>query len=58
MRVCPYCGIKFTEIPVTSRKDNKTLICPDCGARESMDIFGMKDQDKEKVIEMIHRRGK
>ena len=57
-RMCPYCGMKFTDVPATSRRDRKTLICPDCYARESMDIFGMSDQDKDKVIDMIHRRSK
>lgn len=55
VRTCPYCGLKYDDVPVTSQKDNKTLICPDCGAREALDIFGLKDAEKEKIIEIMHR---
>lgn len=27
--ICPYCGKAYTARPALSRKDGKTLICPD-----------------------------
>ena len=36
---CPYCGGKYKGYSVLSRKDNKTEICPNCGAREVLEIF-------------------
>lgn len=35
-RFCPRCGHKYTGYPATSRYDNKTEICPDCGTDEAM----------------------
>lgn len=55
VRTCPYCGLKFDAVPEVSRKDGKTLICPDCYARQSLDIFGLKEEEKEQVIDIIHR---
>jgi len=37
-KICPTCGKAYTEVPALSRKDNKTLICPDCGTQEAMEI--------------------
>lgn len=36
-RICPICGIGFSEHPAISRKDNKTEICPRCGMKEALD---------------------
>ena len=35
-RICPWCGMAYTEPPALSRKDNKTDICPDCGMMEAL----------------------
>lgn len=35
-RRCPICGQVYTEPPALSRADNKTEICPPCGAREAL----------------------
>lgn len=46
---CPVCGRDFTGYPALSRKDNETLICPECGQREALEsigIFDVKDQDR------------
>jgi hypothetical protein len=47
--------MKFDEVPEVSRKDGKTLICPDCYTRQSLDGFGLKEKDKDRIIEIIHR---
>ena len=36
-RVCPLCGKEYDGVPALSRKDNETLICPECGTREAID---------------------
>lgn len=35
-RVCPKCGLPYTEPPALSREDNATEICPACGMREAL----------------------
>ena len=45
-RTCPVCGKEYTGYPALSRKDNKTLICPDCGLQEALDDF-FKHTSKE-----------
>lgn len=34
--ICPSCGKPYSERPALSRKDNKTLICPECGMKEAL----------------------
>lgn len=36
---CPKCGKYYLDYPALSRKDNKTKICPECGAREALNAF-------------------
>lgn len=54
-RICPKCGCSFTERPALSRVDNETLICADCGCRESLDSIGISAEEQEKIISIIHR---
>lgn len=54
-RVCPACGQPLPEHPALSRRDNKTLICSDCGTREALADFGMDIEDQKGVIEAIHQ---
>ena len=44
---CPLCGRIYHEPPALSRKDNKTLICPDCGTREALAGLGISEQEQE-----------
>ena len=53
--VCPRCGQSYTGHPALSRVDNETLICPDCGIRESLESIGVKDEERERILEIIHR---
>lgn len=38
-KICPICKKIYTNYPATSRKDNKTLICSDCGMQEIQEPF-------------------
>ena len=52
-KVCPLCGRTYTEVPALSRKDNITLICPDCGTREAI---GISAEKQEEILEIIHEK--
>ena len=48
-RTCPVCGVKYSEYPAISRKDNKTEICQDCGQDEALiDWFNNFDNKEGK----------
>lgn len=55
IRICPKCGKAYGGAPALSRKDNKTLICPDCGTRESLESIGVDREEQEKILATIHR---
>ena len=54
-RTCPICGREYSEHPVLSRVDGLTLICPDCGIREALESIGVKEEERERILEIIHR---
>ena len=54
MRICPLCGKPMSAYPAVSRKDNKTLICSDCGIREALADIGVDEDDQEKIVQKIH----
>ena len=54
-RACPKCGCVYTEVSALSRTDNKTLICPDCEIRETLESIGISKEEQEKIISIIHR---
>ncbi|WP_204245199.1 hypothetical protein [Anaeromassilibacillus sp. An172] len=39
--ICPCCGKAYTARPALSRKNGKTLICPDCGIKEALSGLGI-----------------
>lgn len=53
--ICPKCGQPFAGHPALSRKDNKTLICPDCGTREALESIGVDEKEQDEILETIHR---
>ena len=53
--ICPRCGQKYTGHPALSRKDDQTLICPDCGTREALDTLGISLEEQDRIIQAIHR---
>ena len=55
IRVCPLCGQTYGEAPALSRTDNETLICPDCGTRQALASIGIGEEEREKILAIIHR---
>lgn len=53
-RICPRCGKSFAGVPALSRRDSKTLVCPDCGVRESLESIGVSAEEQEKILSIIH----
>ena len=53
-RTCPICGREYSEHPALSRVDGLTLICPDCGIREALESIGVKEEERERILEIIH----
>lgn len=47
---CPLCGRDYVGHPALSRKDNKTLICPECGQREALESIGIVDVADQDLI--------
>lgn len=54
-RSCPLCGRLYSSVPALSRKDNKTLICPDCGTREALESIGVNKEEQDHILELIHK---
>ena len=52
--ICPRCGKEYTGRPALSRADNQTLICPDCGTRESLESIGINTDEQDKILRAIH----
>ena len=53
--VCPKCGQSYTGRPALSRNDEKTLICPDCGAREALTTLDVSKEEQESILNAIHK---
>ena len=53
-RICPICGKLYTGIPATSRTDNITPICPDCGTRQALETLGISQEEQEKILSIMH----
>lgn len=56
--VCPRCGRSYYGAPALSRKDNETLICPDCGTREALEAIGVCREEQNEILTIIHRSGR
>ena len=52
--VCPKCGQSYKGRPALSREDNKALICPDCGVRESLESIGVGTAEQGEILAAIH----
>ena len=53
--VCPLCGKVYRGVPALSRVDNQTLVCPDCGIKESLSAIGISDSEIEEILRIVHR---
>lgn len=49
-KICPMCGREYSDYPALSRKDNETLICPECGQREALESIGVIDRNEQDHI--------
>ena len=52
-RLCPLCGNEYTNHPAISREDNNTLICPNCGIRQSLKALGVSEDEMEEFFKII-----
>ena len=53
-RICPICRKLYTGIPATSRIDNITPICPDCGTRQALETLEISQEEQEKILSIMH----
>ena len=53
--ICPKCGQEYKGVPALSRMDGKTLICADCGTRESLDSIGISKAEQDEILKIIHK---
>ena len=42
-------------VTALSRLDNETPICPDCGIRQSLESIGVQPDERERILEIIHK---
>lgn len=49
VKTCPICKKTYTGYGATSRKDNKTEICSNCGTIEALEVYKkhLEGQEKE-----------
>lgn len=55
MRVCGKCGRKYTGHPALSREDGVTMVCPECGTRESLRYLGLSEEEQEEILETMRK---
>lgn len=53
LKKCPKCQTKYKGPGALSRKDSKTVICPECGHREALIEFNYEDEDIERILKLI-----
>ncbi len=53
-KICSKCGNIYRGVPALSRVDGKTQICPDCGTREALESIGIKMQEQDEILKIIH----
>ena len=50
IRMCPKCNKEYASPPALSRADNRTEICPTCGAREAIEAAGLDGTEDAKEM--------
>lgn len=55
IKICPRCRKAYHGYPATSRLDNETPICSDCGTREALESIGISQEEQEQILSTIHR---
>ena len=51
--ICPICGKTYYDYPATSRKDQKTDICPECGILESLETLGISEEERYEILNIV-----
>ena len=54
-RVCPLGQKIYYEPSALARTDNKTEICTDCSTRQALVTLGIKEEEQNAILEIIHR---
>ena len=54
-RVCPICGNAYSKPPALSRTDNRTSICPACGARQALASLNLDKDEIERIIAILRQ---
>ena len=55
IKICQKCGKPYHGVPATSRADNTSLICSDCGTREALAELDISTEEQDAIIEIIHQ---
>ena len=56
MKKCPVCDKEFERLLALSRRDNKTMICDECGRREALEDFMIHTTGANKGGSIRHRQ--
>lgn len=56
MKKCQRCGREFERLLALSRKDNKTMICNQCGTEEALDDAGLLggNTERERILDTAY----
>lgn len=56
---CPRCKREFERLLALSRKDNKTMICDQCGTEEALEDYqkGMNQTPQERTRAQVYATG-
>lgn len=54
---CPSCGKEFERLLALSRKDNKTMICDECGIKEALYDAGITENNpkRKQILNAVHK---
>ena len=55
--MCGRCGVIFKKPVRVSWKDGRTVLCPDCGVRESLERIGVPGGEKERILRAVRGNG-
>ena len=55
IKICPRCGNSYHGASALSRRDNETLVCPDCGTREALESIGVGADEESMGLSRMNR---
>ena len=53
--ICPECQKEYDQLLALSRKDNKTMICDECGIMEALNDAGFSERIVKETVDQIRR---